>query len=91
MLLDGQVPFPKCSKLVLSLSARKHHAALPMPQLRIALPYACCGPTSIARVRELLLICIYIYSLPEFMNFKLFGKTVVNKKFRLFLANQLGK
>ena len=32
-------------------------------------------------------------SLPEFMNFTLFGKTilVVNKKFRLCLANQLGK
>ena len=32
-------------------------------------------------------------SLDEVMDFKLFGKTilVVNKKFRLFLANQLGK
>ena len=32
-------------------------------------------------------------SLPELMDFKLFGKTilVVNKKFRLFLASQLGK
>ena len=33
------------------------------------------------------------YSLPELMDFKLFGKTilVVNKKFGLFLASQLGK
>ena len=35
----------------------------------------------------------YIVSLPELMDFKLFGKTilVVNKKFRLFLASQPGK
>ena len=34
-----------------------------------------------------------LYSLPEFMDFKLFGKTilVVNKKFGLCLANQLRK
>ena len=32
-------------------------------------------------------------SLPELVDFKLFGKTilVVNKKFKLFLASQLGK
>ena len=32
-------------------------------------------------------------SLPELMDFKLFGKTilVVRKRFRLFLASQLGK
>ena len=33
------------------------------------------------------------YSLPELVDFKLFGKTivVVNKKFKLCLASQLGK
>ena len=36
---------------------------------------------------------VLLSSLSELVDFKLFGKTilVVNKKFRLFLASQLGK
>ena len=44
------------------------------------------------RVATTGLVCLFLVSLPEFRNFKFFGKTilVVNKKFE-FLANQLRK